>query len=343
MAWKASPVGVIGAGSFGTAISDLLAQNTEVLLYARRKEVVASINEERLLKGIEVHENIRATSDLEEICQRCTLMFPIVPSKNFRSMMRDLRPYLRPYHLLIHGTKGLDVSLAPEEEDLGREHIKTMSEVILEESLVRRVGCLSGPNLSAELLDGQPAATLIASNFNEVIQAGKSVLRSRRFQVYGTSDIIGAELAGALKNIVAIGSGILGGKGLGQNIWALLVTRGLSEMIHIGKAIGADVKAFLGVAGIGDLIATASSSRSRNYTVGYRLAEGETLEAIIEDMSEVAEGMRTLRTAKALASHYGISVPITEILYRILFRGMEIDRAIDFLMTFPYTEDVDFL
>lgn len=343
MSWKASPVGVIGAGSFGTAIADLLAQNTEVLLYARREEVVTRINEERLLQGNPVHENIRATSDLEEIAKRCTLMFPIVPSKNFRSMMRDLRPHLRPYHLLIHGTKGLDVSLAPDEEDLGREHIKTMSEVISEESLVRRIGCLSGPNLSAELLDGQPAATLIASNFSEVIHAGKAVLRSRRFQVYGTSDIIGAELAGALKNVVAIGSGILGGKGLGQNIWALLVTRGLSEMIHIGKAIGADVKAFLGVAGIGDLIATASSSRSRNYTVGYRLAKGESLQEITEDMSEVAEGLRTLRTAKALALHYNISVPITEILYRILFREMEIDRAIDFLMTFPYTDDVDFL
>lgn len=339
----ASPVGVIGAGSFGTAIADLLAQNTEVLLYARRPEVVQQINEQRLLQGQQVHENISATDDLEEVAKRCTLIFPIVPSQSFRSMMRDLRPYLRPYHLLIHGTKGLDISLAPDEEDLSREHIKTMSQVILEESLVRRVGCLSGPNLSAELLDKQPAATLIASHFNEVIQAGKAVLRSRRFQVYGTSDITGAELAGALKNIVALGSGILGGKGLGQNIWALLVTRGLSEMIHIGRAIGADIKAFLGVAGIGDLIATASSSRSRNYTVGYRLARGESLDSIITDMSEVAEGLRTLRTAKALAQHYNISVPITEILYRVLFREMEIDRAIDFLMTFPYTDDVDFL
>ena len=159
-------------------------------------------------------------------------------------------------------------------------------------------------------------------------------MRSNRFQVYGNHDIIGAELAGALKNIIALSAGILGGKGLGKNIWALLVTRGLSEMIHIGKAMGTDVRPFLGVAGIGDLIATASSEKSRNYKAGFKLATGEKMSDILSDKNEVVEGVKTLETIKSLTTELGISTPIIEIVYRVFFKDMQVDDAIHILMNY---------
>lgn len=336
------PVGIVGSGSFGRAIANLLAENVDVLIYARREEVRQAIERrEGIFKDFS--PRIRAAFDLQEVAESCQLIFPIVPSQAFRSMMQQLSPFLSPRHFLIHGTKGLDLATLEKDEPLRPEHIKTMSEVIQEESIVCRIGCLSGPNLSKEIMEGQPAATLIASPFTEVIRAGQAVLKSNRFQVYGDHDIIGAELAGALKNIIALAAGILGGKGLGKNLWALLITRGLSEMIHIGKAVGADIKPFLGVAGIGDLVATASSPNSRNYQAGYRLGKGERLEDIQKTTSDVIEGVKTLETVRSLASHLGVTTPIVEILYRVFFKNMSIDNAIQVLITFPYAVDVDYL
>jgi glycerol-3-phosphate dehydrogenase (NAD(P)+) len=336
------PVGVIGSGSFGITIANLLAENvSNVLMFARRPEVLDAI---RNRSGIysQLSEKVKAIDNLEEIALNCQLIFPVVPSKSFRELMRELSPFLRPSHFLIHGTKGLDTVL-PEDNNLKLQSIKTMSQVIEEETVVRRIGCLSGPNLSAEILEGQPAATLLASRYNEVIKAGQTVLRSPRFQVYGTHDIIGAELAGVLKNVIALAAGILGGKGLGKNIWALLITRGLAEMIHIGKAMGAEAKAFLGVAGIGDLVATASGTKSRNYSAGMRIAQGEKVETILNETSEIVEGLKTLETIHILCQQKNISAPIFEVTYRIIYKGMNVDRAIHFLMTYPYEVDVDFI
>ncbi len=338
------PVGVIGSGSFGTAIANLLAENRDVLLYTRRDAILKSINDQHTHRGLMLSERIRATKSMEEVAKNCTLIFPIVSSGNFREMMRDLSPHLRPYHLLIHGTKGLDNMEIDQSivRDV-RTSIHTMSEVIIQESAVRRVGCLSGPNLSAEIMSGQPTATVVASRFSEVIKAGQDALRSKRFQVYGSHDITGAEIAGALKNIIAIGSGMLSGLGMGQNIWALLINRGLIEMIHLGRAMGADTHAFLGVAGMADLVATASSIKSRNYTLGYRLAKGETLDEILADMNEVAEGVRTLKFAQKATDYYKIHTPIVSTLHRIVFKGFPMQKAMEYLMTYPYAVDVDFL
>ena len=337
-----APVGLVGAGSFGLAISGILAENTEVLVYARRQEVVTAINRR---EGVYAHlpARLRATNRLADLGESCGLIFPMVPSQHFRSVMQELNAHLRPYHLLIHGTKGFDTSLRPADAPLNMSHIHTMSQVIAQETVVKRIGCLSGPNLAGEITEGQPAATLIASRFREVIKAGQKVLRSPRFQAYGHNDVLGAELAGALKNTIALAAGILGGKGLGKNLWALLITRGLAEMIHIGKAMGADVRPFLGVAGMGDLVATASSEKSRNYQVGYRMAKGETLEQILGSMQEVAEGVRTVEIAKAIMNDLQISMPIMEVLYRVFYRQLDIDKAIHLLMTYPYEVDVDYL
>jgi glycerol-3-phosphate dehydrogenase (NAD(P)+) len=334
-------VGVVGSGSFGISIANLLAENVhEILLYARRAETIEAINQ-RVGIYSQLSDKVKAVDNLEDIAKKCQIIFPVVPSKSFRDLMKDLGPLLQPSHFLIHGTKGLDSVI--ENDNLKLQCIKTMSQVIEDESVVCRIGCLSGPNLSAEILEGQPAATLLASRYTEVIKAGQQLLRSPRFQVYGTHDIIGAELAGVLKNVIALAAGLLGGKGLGKNIWALLITRGLSEMIHIGKAMGAEPKAFLGVAGIGDLVATASGTKSRNYTAGMRIAKGEKLEDIVNETSEMIEGLKTLETVHYLIQQKNISAPIFEMTYRVIFKGMSLDRAIGFLMTYPYEVDVDFI
>ena len=344
-----NPIGVIGAGSFGTAVANALAHNVEVLLFSRKQETVDEINRSHLHLGVKVAHRVVATNDLEELARQCTLIFPIVPSTSFRRMMHALAPFLRPHHIIIHGTKGFDLK-DMEEDDLNlpgiivtRSNVRTMSEVVREESSVVRVGCLSGPNLAAEIMAGQPAATLVGSRFREVIQAGQAALNSPHFRVFGSYDILGAELAGALKNIIALGSGVLGGLGLGRNIQGLLIARGLAEMVNFGKALGASSQAFIGVAGIGDLVATATSINSRNYTFGTRLAKGETAAQIRETMPELAEGVRTLRIARQLARQYKLHVPITSTLHAVVFEGLVVDRALEYLMSYPYAVDVDFM
>lgn len=343
-------VGIIGAGSFGTAIANLLALNgIETLLYSRKKDLVKQINESRQHLGLTIPDHTQATNDIEQVAHQCTVLFPVVPAQNFRNMMQNFGPYLRPYHLLIHGTKGFGLNGVQEEDlikgdvKITRDEVSTMSEVIRQESVVVRIGCLSGPNLSSEIMQGQPTATVIASRFSEVIKTGRKLLNSRQFHVFGSHEIFGAELAGALKNIIAIGSGILGGMGMGKNIQAMLITRGLTEMIHIGKAMGAESRPFLGTAGVGDLIATATSKDSRNYTFGFRLGKGEAYEDIVQTMPELAEGIRTLIIGKQLAKYYKLHVPITQMLYSIVFEGFDKERALYYLMKYPYAVDVDFI
>lgn len=328
-------VGVLGAGSFGVAISNLLALNTDVLLYSRNEPQLEEIKTN--LAG-----KIEFTSDPEEIAAHCRLIFPIVPSSVFRELMKNFSPYLKPYHFLIHGTKGFDVQW-PEDRKITRKNVSTMSEVILQETCVSRVGCLSGPNLAAEIMAGQPTATVIGSKFQEVIDAGKKVLQSPKFHVFGSNDMLGAEVAGALKNVIALGSGILTGKGLGKNLQAMLITRGLTEMVYFGKAFGATNSAFFGTAGIGDLVATATSNTSRNFTFGFLLGQGKTKEIIEKEMPELAEGVGTLKIAVGLAKYYHLKIPIIETIYKIVFENLDIERALQYLITFPYDIDVDFL
>ena len=342
------PVGVIGAGSFGLAIANLLAENNPVLLYARNSEAMHAINEKRHWHKHSIHQEIAATNSLEAVAEQCRIIFPVVPSSNFREMMKSLAPFLHPDHILIHGTKGLDIpgDLMDVEDDslvYTRKNVHTMSEIIRKESCVVRVGCLAGPNLARELADKQPAATVVASHFNEVIEEGQRLLKSDRFQVYGSQDLIGIELTGVLKNVLAIASGALSGLGFGENARGLLISRGLVEMIYLGKVLGGNMEAFIGLAGIGDIVATCTSPLSRNFTVGYRLAKGEALPQIIESMDEVAEGINTVRIVKKLAGHYGVRAPITEGLYRVLYEEKTIEETLTLLMKFPFNIDVDFL
>jgi glycerol-3-phosphate dehydrogenase (NAD(P)+) len=341
-------VGVIGAGSFGTALANLIAENYDVLVYARRVEAIDNINIKRENANQPMHERVRATGDIREVCETCTLMFPTIPSAYFREVLLQMVPYLRPDHILIHGTKGFHINVSEEEKEedikeLGRDSIYTMSELIRRETNVIRVGCISGPNLASELSQHKPAGAVIASHFDEVIRLGRNALKSHRFQVYGSKDLTGVELAGSLKNIIALASGSISALELGENARALLITKSLGEVIRIGRVLGGDVKTFLGLAGIGDIIATSSSTSSRNFSVGYRMAKGETLQQILDTSDEVAEGINTVEIIKLLADHYRVRVPIISTIYYTLFKGVPASEGLRQLMKYPFDVDVDFI
>eukprot|EP01132_Coremiostelium_polycephalum_P000286 gene286-373_t len=343
---------VIGAGGFGTAIANLLARNADVLLYVRNAAGAEEIERTRSAAGQVLASNIIPTTRLADITNCCQVIFPMIPSQGIRQLLTTLSPLLTPQHILIHGIKGLDISWpqvihGPETSReviaLSRHQVKTISELILTVTPVKYVGCIAGPNLASELAKNHPAAIVVASNEPGVMEIGQRLLRSEHFQVYTNGDRVGVEWCGVLKNIIAIGAGCLGGLGYGENAKALLISRGLVEMIHIGKAMGASVQPFLGLAGIGDLVATCASKLSRNYTVGYRLAQGETLSQILDTANLTAEGVYTVRAIRGLMAHYKLRAPITEMMYRILFNGVSVQEAINYLMKYPLHADVDFL
>jgi len=295
------PVGVIGSGSFGITIMKLLLHNVDVILNTRRDSVLEAINERHHYMGVDTQGRVKAVNDLEYLSKECAVILPAVPSGSFRSVMKSLAPHVGPEHIMIHCTKGLDVS-----------------------------------NISEK--------TVIASEFKEVIRAGQRILGSSQFSVFGSYDLKGAELAGAFKNIIAIGSGILGGLNMGKNMQAALITRGLREMIQFGQAMGADSRSFLGTAGIGDLIATATSESSRNYSFGKKLAmEGGPIDQITTSIGEVVEGVNTLNIIHRLAEKEDLVLPITSMLYRVIYEGYDVEKALRLLMTYNYALDVDFI
>ncbi|HMZ89108.1 MAG TPA: NAD(P)H-dependent glycerol-3-phosphate dehydrogenase [Chitinophagales bacterium] len=341
-------VGVVGSGSFGTAVANLLAENSHVFLYSRRADNVVSMANARISSGQQLHPNITPTDDIGLIAKECYVIFPIVSSDGFKEVIRTMAPFLRPDHILIHGTKGLalkkkGLEKLKEKSRISNRNVLTMSQLIRRESVVVRVGSMAGPNLAREIAQEMPAATVIASRFDEVIHEGHRLLTSPRFQVYGSYDIIGVELAGVLKNILAIGSGIVSGLNLGENARALLITKGWAEIIKLSEVLGADVKSFLGLAGIGDIIATCSSPSSRNFSVGFRLAKGEKIKAIQTSMEEVAEGINTIRIANGLANFHGIHCPIIKTLYQGIFEDLNVQTGIEYLMRSRRSMDVEFL
>lgn len=341
-------VGVIGAGSFGTVVANLLAPNNPVYLYVRKSDQAEEMRRTGISSGQTLHDNITPVDDIALVAEQCKLIFPVIPSQGFQEMIRSIAPYLKPDHIVIHGTKGLALSengnrSLSEGGKIAKEDVLTMSQLIANESVVVRIGCLAGPNLSKEMAKGLPAATVLASRFEEVISIGQAALKSDRFQVYGSRDIFGVELAGVLKNILAIGSGVVSGLALGENARALLITKGLAEIINLAKAMGAELKSFLGLAGIGDIIATCISPTSRNYTVGYRLAQGERIEHIMESMEEIAEGVNTLKIANALANNYTINCPILTTLHKGVFESLSIEAGMAYLMKYNFSMDVEFI
>ncbi len=335
-------VGVIGAGSFGTAVANLLSENASVILVTSSKESADEINLTRKSAGQDLAGNIHVTDSFTILANSARVIFPIIPSHDFYSCMVDLQPFLKEGHILIHGTKGLHITTEIS-SSIRKEDLLTMTQVIEKVTGIKKVGCLAGPNLAREIAEGKPAATVIASQSQEVLDIGQQLLRSSNFQVLWNDDVYGVELCGVIKNIMAIASGALSGFELGENAKALLVNRAMVEMIHIGTHMGAGLKAFLGVAGIGDLMATCNSPKSRNFTVGYRLAKGESPQHIFQTMEETAEGINTTKLIYHLGEHYQWKTPITKLVYKVLFEEFPVQNAIQLLMKLPVREDIDFI
>ncbi len=324
---------VVGGGSFGSALAHILAGlERRLVLWVRRPELAAEINErhtnQRYLEGLSLSAKLEATTDLAAVT-RAPVVLLAVPSRSFREVARAIGEHLRGDQLLVHVTKGLEQGT-----------FKRMSEILREETCALKIGVLSGPNLARELMTDQPGGALIASRYDLVIRAAQALFAGGPLRTYGGHDVIGTELGGAFKNIIALAAGVADGLGFGDNAKALLVTRGLSEMTRFGVAMGAELLTFGGLAGIGDLMATCGSPLSRNHQVGERLGRGEPLEAILGSMASVAEGVPTTRAVREAALARRLSLPIVEAVYGLLYDGHTAAQALAALMAIPVGDEL---
>ncbi|MBI4200350.1 MAG: NAD(P)-dependent glycerol-3-phosphate dehydrogenase [Chloroflexi bacterium] len=320
---------VVGTTTWGTTIALLAAQQGQpVALWARTPEEARMLRRarqnRRFLPGYPFPSNLRVTCDLQEAFGKAELVVFAVPSKALRENVKRLGGALREDALLISATKGLERSTG-----------LRMSQVLQEElrdSLQDRLCVLSGPNLALEIAEGRPASTVVACGNLEVGRTVQQALMTPSFRVYTNSDVIGVELAGALKNIIVLGAGIGDGLGYGNNSKAAFLTRGLAEITRLGVSAGANPLTFAGLAGMGDLIATAASPLSRNRYVGEQLALGRSLQDVLASMKNVAEGVDTTAAAVRMAEQLGVEMPITRATFRILFEGLSPQEAVNQLM-----------
>ena len=330
-------VGVIGGGSFGTAIANIIASNGhETQLWMRDPEQVESLNLTRVnalyLPGQELHANIIAAHELRMVVNGVDMIFVAVPSQSFRSVVRQMKPMLPPGIMLITATKGIEA-----------HSFKLMSQILAEEVPTARIGVLSGPNLAKEIVNRSPTGTVIASNDAELRLLVQETLRSDTFRVYANDDMLGVELGGSLKNIYAIIAGLADAMGMGHNTIAMLITRSLTEMARFGVRLGGDAMTFLGLSGVGDLIVTCTSPLSRNFRVGRALGEGKSLSVIFDELGQVAEGVNTVKLVKEKADELGVPMPLCSGLYEIIYNNAPIGHIIASVMLTESELDVEFM
>lgn len=296
-------VAVLGGGSWGTTVAALAARNTPAILWARDAEVAREVHEQhtntRYLGDRELPDTLEATSDLGEAVAGADVLVMGVPSQAMRSALEQAAPHLRPWVPVISLAKGLEqgTRMRP-------------TEVISEVLPGHPVGLMAGPNLAKEVLDGMAAAAVVAMPDDRVAQSLQALFHTRVFRVYRNDDLLGSELGGVLKNVIAIAAGMAEGLGVGDNTRAMVLTRGLAEMTRLGEAMGGQARTFAGLTGLGDLMATCMSPQSRNRRVGEGIAQGKTVEQVIEEMGQVAEGVKTARTVMELAAEHDVTLPI---------------------------------
>ena len=327
-------VAIIGAGKFGTTVANMIAPTTEhVFLYTYKPSYVEQVKKTGLSAGQFLLPNIEITDDLPRVLGACTVVLPIIPAVKLRAALQSMKPYICKNHMLLHGIKGLDVTKSEKGQACKDYHISTMSQVIEQELELEGVGCFSGPNLSEDLAHKQPAAVVVASKLPEVVEVGCRLLSTDSLCVFQSSDLLGVELCGVLKNIFAIASGLLHGLGYGHSTYGFFLNMAVLEMRSILEKLGANVDTLLTPAGLGDLIATCGSPTSRNYTVGYRLAQGESLQDILSGMHEVAEGVRTTKVVHQILSTKGCHMPLVEAMEQCLYHGLPARQAMQGLMS----------
>ena len=330
------PIAVLGGGSFGTAIANLLAENgQQVLQWMRDPEQAAAMRLERenprYLKGIKIHPGVQPITDLAATVAQAQLIFVALPSSALRSVLQPLAALLAGKSL-VSLTKGIEA-----------QSFKLMSQIIEEVVPDAHIGVLSGPNLAREVAEHALTATVIASSDEALCLRVQDVLHGPRFRVYASQDRFGVELGGALKNVYAIIAGMAVALGMGENTKSMLITRALAEMTRFAVKLGANPMTFLGLAGVGDLIVTCSSAKSRNYQVGFALGQGLSLEDAVTRLGEVAEGVNTLKVLKAKAEALQVYMPLVAGLHAILFEGRTLSQVIELLMHAEAKTDVDFI
>jgi glycerol-3-phosphate dehydrogenase (NAD(P)+) len=318
-------VAVIGAGSWGTTIASIAARAAPTVLWARRPALVEVIEHRHenpdYLPGVVLPESLAASASLQEAVTGSALVVMAVPSHGFRAVLAELSRYLEPGVPLLSLAKGLEQGT----------HLR-MTQVLEQVAPGHPVGVLTGPNLAREIVVGQPAATVVAMTDDAVAQAVQELLRTETFRVYTNPDVVGCEIAGATKNVLAIAAGIVQGLGLGDSTLAAVITRGLAELGRLGVAMGAERLTIAGLAGVGDLVATCTSRLSRNRMVGEQLGRGRRIEEILADMRMVAEGVKTARPLLELAAAYGVEMPIGEQVAAVLEGRATPESAIHALM-----------
>ena len=313
-------VGLVGGGSWGTTVAALVASNASIVMWARDQATVDEINvhhsNEKYLPGATLPKTLKAHSDLEHVARQSEVLIMGVPSNSFRQVAKDVAKYIRRDVPIVSLTKGLEAGTD-----------KRMTQIIEDELPDHPFGVLTGPNLAREIIAGQAAASVIAMNDANVVSNLQGIFNNGLFRVYTNDDVIGCELGGVLKNVVAIAVGMGISLGAGDNTRSALITRGLSEVTRLGVAMGGRPETFAGLAGMGDMLATCISPQSRNYQVGVQLGKGRLIEDIIEQMVMVAEGVKSAPTVVKLAQKYGVEMPIASDVNEVIAGRMTPEQA----------------
>ena len=333
MKYSGQSIGVIGGGAWGTALAQLLASNgRKTLLWAREEDVVKSINNDNenktFLAGIKLDESLKATNDLQEAAA-CDVLLMVTPAQHLRSTVESIKHHLKNGKPVVICSKGIEL-----------ESGLLLSQVIesIDPEIVKAV--MTGPTFASEIAKGLPGAATIACKDKDVATELQDIIGVPRFRPYATTDVIGTQLGGAIKNVIAIACGVVWGRKLGESARAALVTRGVAEIARLGVAMGAKRETLLGMCGIGDLMLTCSSMQSRNFSLGAALGEGKSLKEILDSRNAVTEGVHTVHSTLSLAQKHAVDMPISEAVANLMEEGYSVDDAIEDMLNRPFSYEI---
>ncbi len=327
-------IAIVGAGSWGTALAVVAARaGHEVTLWSRDAGVVHSINEQRInsryLQSISIPDRVTATNEFDKALAEASLVLLATPSHSIRQLLSEMSPFLSANAIIVSVSKGVEIETG-----------KRISEIVKEVVGSCAFVCLSGPSFAKEVVAGQPTAVVAASKDAMAARTVQNELSFENLRIYTNADVVGAELGGSVKNVMAIAAGMTTGSGLGSNSVAALITRGLAEITRLARREGAQTETLMGLAGLGDLVLTCTGNLSRNRFVGEQLGKGIPLDEIVANMNEVAEGIRTTLAVKQLADRAGLEMPITNEVKAVLYDGKSVSAAVAELMSRPLREEV---
>ena len=328
---KKIKIGVLGAGAWGTTIALLLSKKNDVLLWANEKKVVQEINlklkNDIFLKGVKLNKKIKATNNLNDFT-KIDFLFVVVPTQYISITLKKLKGTLSKHCMIINASKGIEIS-----------SLSLISEIISNHFPKNPISILSGPNFAKEIASGKPTASLIASKSISDSKKISKLISSSHFRPYLSNDIVGAQICGAMKNVYAIGCGIITGKKFGDNAVASIISRSFAEISLVCKKLGGKPETLMGLSGLGDLFLTCSSDKSRNFSLGLKIASGKKTSTLLKSKKTVAEGAHTVKAIYKLSKKLKIDLPINNEIYKILYLNKDIDKSISELLNRPLTTE----